>query len=545
VTSSGLVHIANGAVGLLGAIALMAFLDIPLLLATVAVLAVIGGATTTLMPRIARATERAQGAVGDLGASLERSLGAIRTVKASGAEAREIARLDSAADAAYAAGLQSARYQAIVGASTGLLVQVSFLTVLGIGGARVASGTLAVADLIAFLLYLFYLSEPIAQLAQGATQLQGGVAAIRRLGEIERLETEPADEPAAARQQPPGPAVVSFDRVSFAYAPDAPPALDAVSFTVPDRGLTAIVGPSGAGKTTVFALLERFYEPTAGTIRLAGVDLRDWPREALRGEIAYVEQEAPVLAGTLADNLRYAAPGAGDAALARVLADTRLDGLVARLPAGLETEVGSRGIGLSGGERQRIAIARALLRSPRLLLLDEATSQLDAVNEQALRDLVTRLRARPVRRRHRPPPLDGRRRRSHRRSRGRSRPGHRDARGARRRRRPLPPPRAHAARRCGVTARGAVPVAGGRSHRGASARTATGATRGRATGGAPRRLPVKAPGGRGGRASHLGGLALCGSSGPRLRRTLIRAPSEGKPLADDLGATCAHFATAL
>jgi ABC-type multidrug transport system fused ATPase/permease subunit len=165
--------------------------------------------------------------------------------------------------------------------------------------------------------------------------------------------------------------------------------LESVTFTVPARGLLAIVGPSGAGKTTLFSLLERFYEPAEGAIAFAGRDLRAWSRAELRAAIAYVEQEAPVLAGTLRDNLLYAAPDATEDALRAALAATRLEGVVARLPDGLDTEVGARGLALSGGERQRIAIARALLRQPRLLLLDEASSQLDAVNEQALRAAVT------------------------------------------------------------------------------------------------------------------------------------------------------------
>jgi len=390
VASSGLVHMVNGAVGLAGAVVLMAVVDLPLLGATAAVLAVIGAAVAVLLPRIARATERAQAAVGDLGAALERALGAIRTVKASGAEERETAHLDAAADAAYRAGLDSARHQAVVGTSTGLAVQVAFLAVLGLGGARVAAGSLGVADLVAFLLYLFYLSEPIAQLAQGATQLQGGVAAVRRLAEVEALPVEPQDPdpglPPEAR--PDAAAVARFTGVTFAYPGGAAPVLRDVSLAIPARGLTAVVGPSGAGKTTLLHLLERFYEPSAGSITFLDAELERWPRAALRAQIAYVEQEAPVLAGTLAENVRYGRPDASDAAVARVLAATGLDGLVARLPAGLATEVGSRGVGLSGGERQRIAIARALLREPRLLLLDEASSQLDAGNEQRLGALV-------------------------------------------------------------------------------------------------------------------------------------------------------------
>ena len=387
VASTGLVQSFNGADrAACAAIVLMAVIDVPLLLVTLLVLVVIAGAVGFVLPRIMRATERAQAAVGDMGSVLERALGAIRTVKASGAEAREAAALDAAAEHAYAEGLRNARYQALVGTSTGLAVQIAFLAVLGVGGARVADGSLAVGDLIAFLLYLFYVSEPISGIAAGATQLQAGLAAVRRLDAIETLAVEEDDAVTAAASA--GGPLVRFDEVGFRYRDEGPPVLDTVSFTVAPRGLTALVGPSGAGKTTLFALLERFYDPAEGAISFGGRNLAAWPRHELRAAIAYVEQEAPVLAGTLRANLLYAAPEASDGELRDVLATTRLEELMARLPDGLDTEVGARGTTLSGGERQRVAIARALLRSPRLLLLDEASSQLDAVNEQALRAAV-------------------------------------------------------------------------------------------------------------------------------------------------------------
>jgi ABC-type multidrug transport system fused ATPase/permease subunit len=184
------------------------------------------------------------------------------------------------------------------------------------------------------------------------------------------------------------PASVTFTAVCFRYRDDAPLVHHQVTFNAPPGGLTALVGPSGAGKTTVFALLERFYDPESGTITLDGCDLADWPLAKLRSTIGYVEQDAPILAGTLRNNLRYAAPWATDDEIRAALVRTQLTGLLQRVPDGLDTVIGHRGTTLSGGERQRIAIARALLREPRLLLLDEATSQLDAVNEMALRKTI-------------------------------------------------------------------------------------------------------------------------------------------------------------
>jgi ABC-type multidrug transport system fused ATPase/permease subunit len=393
VSTQAVVSAATGAVTLVAAVVVMAFLDAVLLGVTLAVVAVLGAGVALVLPEIGQATERSQAAVGEMSTGLERVFGAFRTVKASGAEQRETARVEAAARRAWHHGVRSAKWEAVLGSADNLAVQLAFLAVLAVGGARVASGEITVSTLIAFLLYLFYLMEPVYKLVDAASHYQEGVAAIARIAQVDGLATEPRDRhrpvpPAATEAVRPRPASVRFEEVSFRYGPGLPYIHERVEFEVPGGGLTAFVGPSGAGKSTVFALVERFYEAAGGRVLVDGKDVMEWPLSELRSVIGYVEQDAPVLAGTLRENLVFAAPGATDGDIREVLARARLDALVERLPHGLDTPVGHRGSKLSGGERQRIAIARALLRRPRLLLLDEATSQLDAVNELALRDVI-------------------------------------------------------------------------------------------------------------------------------------------------------------
>jgi ATP-binding cassette subfamily C protein len=387
VTTDSLVGVVTGSLTLVATLVLMSLMDVVLFGVTMGVFSLAALVIGVVVPRIGRAARRAQDSVGVMGATLERMLGAFRTIKASGAEQREGQRIHAAAREAWRADIRAAKWQAIAGNMAGLSIQCAFIAVLATGGARVASGAIEVGTLVAFLLYVFYLMSPIQQLVGAASQYQVGTAAVARIQEAERLPVEPFEGP-ASRSSGDAPAAVAFEQVRFRYRPELPEVHDGVSFSIPARGMTAFVGPSGAGKTTVFSLIERFYEPSAGRILLDDRELRDWPIPELRAAIGYVEQDAPVLSGSLRENLVIGAPDATDEEVGEVLRITRLVGLVTRLPEGLDTAVGHRGTRLSGGERQRVAIARALLRRPRLLLLDEATSQLDALNEAALRETV-------------------------------------------------------------------------------------------------------------------------------------------------------------
>ncbi|MDT5024506.1 MAG: hypothetical protein QOE61_932 [Micromonosporaceae bacterium] len=394
VTTSSLVGGVIGVITLIATVVLMATIDIVLLGVTALSLAFVGVMIGLVVPRINRATKKAQESVGAMGAAMERMFGAVRMVKAAGAEQREGDRVNTAAVTAWRESLRAAKWSAFAGNLAGLAAQVAFLAVLTVGGARVASGAIDVPTLVAFLLYVFFLMSPIGQLVRAVTQYPVGAAAVSRIQEAERLPVEPTSVESLATvdsvtaAEVTGPASVAFAGVHFRYRPELPEVHSGVAFEVPPGGMTALVGPSGAGKTTVFSLIERFYEADTGRVQVDGRDVLDWPLNRLRASIGYVEQDAPVLSGTLRENLLYGAPATSEADLVDVVRTARLDGLVSRLPEGLETQVGHRGTKLSGGERQRVAIARALLRQPRLLLLDEATSQLDAVNEAALRATI-------------------------------------------------------------------------------------------------------------------------------------------------------------
>lgn len=267
-------------------------------------------------------------------------------------------------------------------------MQLAVIAILGVGAYRAGEGLMEVSTLIAFLLYAFQLMGPITELSQHLTSLQSGIAAAGRLQELDRFEPEPVAKvpvgvvPSQVADAP----VLELRGVSARYGPDAPEAVSRIDLAIPARGHVALVGPSGAGKTTILSLLLRFLEPTEGELLLDGAPYGWWSPQDVRSRLAYVEQETPLVPGSVRDNLLFTHPDGTDEELRRALASVRLTEVVDALPDGLDTSLTAGQ--LSGGQRQRLAVARAVLRTPEVLLLDEATAQVDGITERALQECI-------------------------------------------------------------------------------------------------------------------------------------------------------------
>ncbi|WP_376088998.1 ABC transporter transmembrane domain-containing protein [Roseomonas sp. CCTCC AB2023176] len=336
----------------------------------------------------------AQERVADLGARAEGALNAVSTVQAFTAERAEVSRYGDAASASVAAALARVRVRAVLILSVILLGFGAITLSLWVGGREVIAGRLTGGELSAFVFYAVLVATSVTTLSELWGEVQRAAGGAERLGEF--LEEVPAIRP--PEQPLPLPAVVRgrsgrlvFDDVRFRYParPDRS-ALDGVSVRVEPGETVALVGPSGAGKTTLFQLALRFHDPESGRVTLDGVDLRNAEPEAVRARIGLVAQEPVVFGASAADNIRYGRPGATDEEV-RAAVQAADAGFLLDLPQGLDSFLGEKGVRLSGGQRQRLAIARAVLRDAPVLLLDEATSALDAESEAAVQAALGRL----------------------------------------------------------------------------------------------------------------------------------------------------------
>ena len=379
---------------LVGGLVMLALTSLKLTLLVLAGVPVVVVPIVLFGRRVRKLSRASQDRVGDVGAYLDESLHEIRTVQAYGHEDVDRRDFRGRVEAAFDAGVRRIRQRAILVAAVILLVFGAVGVILWIGGHDVVAGRISPGQLSAFVFYAVIVAGSVGAISEVVGDLQRAAGATERLFEL--LAAEAEIRPPAQPQPLPEPArgTVDFDEVTFHYPsrPDTP-ALDAFTLHVRAGERVALVGPSGAGKTTVFQLLLRFYDAERGSVRLDGMDLREVDPRAARQRLALVPQDPVIFAASVRDNVRYGRPGASDADVLAACEAAYATEFIERLPEGYGTFLGERGVRLSGGQRQRIAIARALLADRPVLLLDEATSALDAQSERMVQRALERLMA--------------------------------------------------------------------------------------------------------------------------------------------------------
>jgi ATP-binding cassette, subfamily B, bacterial MsbA len=402
--TNNILPIVSQVVTLIGSIVIATLINWRIMLVILIVGPLAGLATAYFGRRIRRRTRGVQEGLGEAGVVLEETLTAQRVVKAFAREDYEQERFTTRLRNSLREALRRARAQSLLGPVNELIGFAAFIIVLWVGGREVLAGRLSVGDLVAFIFYLFMLVEPLIGLSNLYSQIQTALGASERVFE---LLDEPVDASlfdASTPELPPIAGDVAFEQVSFSYpitlsnADNTPvdvpldyPVLRDVTFEALPGQVVALVGPSGAGKTTTLNLLMRLYELNTGTIRVDGFDIRAVQPQSLRAQIAIVPQEPTLFGDSIAENIRYGRLEAtGEEVRAAALAANAMT-FIEQLPEGLNTLVGERGVKLSAGQRQRIAIARALLHNPRILLLDEATASLDNESEALVQDALNRL----------------------------------------------------------------------------------------------------------------------------------------------------------
>ena len=391
VITQTIIQVLGQVLTLVGGVAVIFLMNWRLALLTLVVappIAILGQRMGRRIRDISRAAQDAQGeAVG----VLQEAIAEVRVVQAFTREEYEAARFHEKLLFTFNKTIERSRIAATMFPIIGFLGFMSSIVVLWYGGHEVARGEMTAGMLVAFLLYMNMVAGPVGMLASQWTQVQQAFGAADRIFALLDTTPEIQDQPGAAAL-PPVRGDIRFEEVRFRYgAASEPIVLDGVTTTFEPGETTALVGPSGAGKTTLVNLVGRFYDPVSGRIVVDGHDLRDVTIRSLREQIAVVPQEPILFADTIRENIRYGRLEASDAEIDEAARSANATEFIARLPSGLATIVGERGVRLSVGQRQRVAIARALLRDAPILLLDEATSSLDNESEYLVQQALDRL----------------------------------------------------------------------------------------------------------------------------------------------------------
>ncbi|MCQ6562083.1 ABC transporter ATP-binding protein [Paenibacillus mendelii] len=378
----------TGILSVIGSVAVLLYLDWKM---TAVMLGVIPLAALFLVPlgrQMFKISKGLQDETASFTTLLTQVLSEIRLVKSSNAESREYTNGKTGIMNLFRFGLKEAKVQAIIAPLMFLVMMMLLVVIVGYGGMRVSSGALTAGELVAFILYLIQIVMPMSQITTFFTQFQKAIGATERI--IDMLDADEEDHHSGKSVERSNLPIV-VEHLGFAYK-NGEPILRDVSFRVEPGTVTAIVGPSGGGKTTLFSLLERYYIPTDGTIQLGETAIETFSLQSWRSQFGYVSQESPLIAGSIRYNICYGVDGdVTDEELEHAAAMAYVDTFIRELPEGYDTEVGERGIKLSGGQRQRIAIARALLRDPKILMLDEATSSLDSKSEVVVQEALKNL----------------------------------------------------------------------------------------------------------------------------------------------------------
>jgi len=387
--TSSIVEALTQVISLVGSVGLMVVLNWRLSLAIFITVPIVSLATRYYGEKIRKLSRTVQDRLADTTAVAEEALAAIRVVKSFAREPYEIGRYNSATDVLFDTARKRALLSNLFWSSIGLLFMSVMIGIFWYGGLEVLNGRLTAGDLVAFIFYAFNIARSVGGMSRLYTAFNTAAGASERIFEL--LDEAPEVSDASdAKNMPVIRGEVRFDSVGFRYSDDAR-VLHDISFTAAPGEVIALVGPSGAGKTTLMNLIPRFYDVTEGRILIDGVPIREVTQDSLREQIALVPQDVHLFGTTIMENIRYGRLDASDDEVMAAARDANADGFIRSFTEGYASTVGERGVKLSGGQRQRIAIARAILRDPKILLLDEATSALDSESEAAVQSALERL----------------------------------------------------------------------------------------------------------------------------------------------------------